>query len=86
VKTCDGTFLGPAGTVLRGHEFHWSSEKSTAEQSPLYLTRTASQTEYSIKCGYFDNNICASYIHLHWASHPQTAKFFAETIASTKIS
>ena len=80
VKTSRDSFFGSAGTVMRGHEFHWSSETFTEKQHPAFHFRTATQNGYPGKCGYINNNVLASYIHLHWASIPQAPANFANAL------
>ncbi len=84
VKTCCDSFFGPAGTVMRGHEFHWSSEVFTGKEHPAFHFRTASQSGFSGECGYINNNVLASYIHLHWASCPQVLKKFTASLCRRK--
>lgn len=81
VKTCSDTFLGPAGTIMRGHEFHWSGEESTERVASAFLYRTVSQNEYSEECGYANKNVLASYIHLHWASFPEAVQNFSKALS-----
>ena len=69
-KTCRETFFGPAGTVFRGHEFHWSDTEFTTKTEPLWLIKGAQQADEWTPCGYHSGNVCASYIHLHLASNP----------------
>ncbi len=67
----DGIF-GPAGTALRGHEFHWSSLADVQEEiSPAFTIRHPSDPRTEPKSvGFRLNNVWASYIHLHFASNP----------------
>ena len=69
-KTCKDSFFGQAGTILRGHEFHWSDTEFTAPVEPLWLTRGSHPEAEWSPCGYHSGNVCASYIHLHLASNP----------------
>ncbi len=72
---------GPAGWQCRGHEFHYS--QITADQSrsagwqPAYaLSRR--HTEPGRLEGFARGSVLASYVHLHWASRPQSVQFFLE--------
>ncbi len=68
--TSTGSFLGPAGTALRGHEFHRSS--ATPPGKGLVLTgRLGSGT-----AGYVDRHLFASYLHQHLSAVPVLAERF----------
>jgi cobyrinic acid a,c-diamide synthase len=51
----------PAGTTVRGHEFHYS----TVEPGGEAWTRTG---------GHVRGNVHASYLHTHWAATPEVAR------------
>jgi len=62
--------LGPAGTVVRGHEFHYSITDPPGDA--LALTgRTGPTTG-----GYATPRLLASYLHLHLGHAPQLAEAF----------
>lgn len=68
---------GPPGTTLRGHEFHYSElvrEPPAAEgwERAYHLKRR--RTDRDDREGYQRDRILASYVHLHWASHPAAAE------------
>lgn len=72
------TLWGSAGQVCRGHEFHYSEitddRTTSCGWQPAYTVqrpRAASSLE-----GFLRGNILASYIHLHWASRPNTIDHF----------
>jgi cobyrinic acid a,c-diamide synthase len=67
--------LGPAGTVLRGHEFHYSEYEGEPGQSAFVLT-ASDGTE--VLDGRAAGNILGGYFHAHLASNPQAAKAFVE--------
>ncbi|GAC1360072.1 MAG: cobyrinate a,c-diamide synthase [Ktedonobacteraceae bacterium] len=69
MTTTRDTIIGPAGTHLRGHEFHWSRIIE-----PLSAAHTAYQLEGrdATREGYANENILASYIHVPLAAYPQT--------------
>ncbi|RKX61901.1 MAG: cobyrinate a,c-diamide synthase [Thermodesulfobacteriota bacterium] len=73
------TILGPAGTKIRGHEFHYSNlvEPISQDKSILsvYEVRNAGNSLLAPE-GYAWNNTLASYIHLHFGSCPDAAKNF----------
>jgi cobyrinic acid a,c-diamide synthase len=60
--------LGPRGTVLRGHSFHYSRIASTKPHPPAYqvLYSLTGNTEPE---GFVSPNILASYLHLHFRTH-----------------
>jgi cobyrinic acid a,c-diamide synthase len=65
--------LGPAGTVVRGHEFHYSSMEGDPTESErvdaLYSVRTRKGPSDAAE-GFALGNTLASYIHLHFGSAP----------------
>jgi cobyrinic acid a,c-diamide synthase len=71
--------LGAPGTVIRGHEFHYSEIEGMEDAPSLDLVYElrrrkgeAVRTE-----GYAVGQVLASYIHLHWGSAPEAAAAFA---------
>lgn len=66
--------LGRAGTVLRGHEFHYSALKNDQdhEAQNSYLARDRLGREFA--AGFTRGNVLASFIHLHFTSQPQSAE------------
>ncbi|HJO95617.1 MAG TPA: cobyrinate a,c-diamide synthase [Victivallales bacterium] len=70
---CEDTFFGKAGTTVRGHEFHWSSTEFEEEVKPLYNVRGTRNKTWT-EAGYCLNNICAGYIHIHFASNREAIK------------
>lgn len=76
------TVLGKKGTVLHGHEFHFSSECVSAGTDPNEYPRAFTfQRMRDIPpymAGYAKGNILGSYLHLHFAGCPDAAKCFVE--------
>lgn len=72
------TVLGPCGTVLHGHEFHFSSECSPepGREYPRAFTFRRMRKAESYPAGYAKGNILGSYLHLHFAGCPQAAGHF----------
>jgi cobyrinic acid a,c-diamide synthase len=71
--------LGPTGTVIRGHSFHYSrissrSEVATSYQVEFVLSGMKQQEGFT--CG----NILASYVHLHFGSNSAVAQHFAAAV------
>ncbi|MCP4181076.1 MAG: cobyrinate a,c-diamide synthase [bacterium] len=72
---CNNSFLGKAGTSLRGHEFHWSSSEFEDNVKPFYNVRGVRNRKW-IETGYYSKNICAGYIHAHFASNRDAVKYW----------
>jgi cobyrinic acid a,c-diamide synthase len=66
------TILGPAGTMARGHEFHYS-EVAIAAEVPRSYAVSRGDGQVLEDEGYVLNNVLASYVHLHFASNPTLA-------------
>ena len=67
--------LGPVGTVVRGHEFHYSEMTPPHEVEKVYLVKDRhgqAVGEEGCRVG----NTLGSYIHLHFGSNPQVAENF----------
>ncbi|TVM17975.1 cobyrinate a,c-diamide synthase [Oceanidesulfovibrio indonesiensis] len=85
VTTTADTLLGPAGTVLRGHEFHYSFTSEFPDDAalldagvqPVYAV-TDRRGELLTVTGYSAGGVLASYVHLHFGSNPQAARCFVE--------
>jgi cobyrinic acid a,c-diamide synthase len=69
IITTRETIIGPAGTRLRGHEFHWSQLVD-----PLLKEYAAYEQEgqENTQEGYADATILASYVHIPLAANPQS--------------
>ncbi len=68
------TLLGPAGTRVRGHEFHYSEiEAETAPIRKIYRL-TPRQGGQPLAEGYAAGKVLASYVHLHFGSNPEAAR------------
>jgi len=69
------TILGPAGTELRGHEFHFSQELEREEPvRPYTFTKLRNGATYG--AGQQRKNVLGSYLHIHFAGCPEAAKHF----------
>jgi len=75
--------LGPAGTVARGHEFHYSEMEMPEEVARCYrLFRPGGE---DLGCeGFRVHNVLGSYIHLHFGSNPQVPVNFVESCQKFK--
>ncbi|MFE2265838.1 cobyrinate a,c-diamide synthase [Streptomyces griseosporeus] len=66
--------LAPAGTRMRGHEFHRTVVEPGAGVAPAWgVTAPARRVE-----GFVQQGVHASYLHTHWASEPGVARRFVE--------
>ena len=76
-EALDDNVICKKGTLIRGHEFHFSSsvpdDKDTFPHSFLFR-KTRTGEEY--KAGYAKDSILASYLHMHLAGNPQLARNF----------
>lgn len=65
----EANFLGPQGTTVQGHEFHYSRVVYDQECPPAYeLFRGEKPDRLE---GYARDNIIASYLHLHFSGHQE---------------
>ncbi|NPV27519.1 MAG: cobyrinate a,c-diamide synthase [Firmicutes bacterium] len=74
------TVIGEPGTVVRGHEFHYSVV-DYHDQSPAYQLYTATGEKRSVE-GYAKGHLLASYLHLNFAGNPQLADNFLRWCAA----
>ncbi|MFE2303371.1 cobyrinate a,c-diamide synthase [Streptomyces sp. NPDC059445] len=66
--------LAPAGTRMRGHEFHRTVVEPGAGPAPAWGMRAP---ERRVE-GFVQQGLHASYLHTHWASEPGVARRFVE--------
>ncbi|WP_272701036.1 cobyrinate a,c-diamide synthase [Desulfovibrio sp. Fe33] len=78
IATREATILGPAGTVARGHEFHYSSLQEDGAPDALHPVYSMSGRKGRIDApeGFVTRNTLGSYVHLHFASNPEIARSF----------
>jgi cobyrinic acid a,c-diamide synthase len=67
--------IGPAGTGLRGHEFHYST--TSPEGDALRLSGRQGTTTG----GFASSNLLATYLHVHLAATPSLAEAFVAAAA-----
>ncbi len=74
VEIQEENLLGPVGTVLRGHEFHYSRivEKGRDLLHTTGIRKRAGEEE--IAEGYQIDNVYGSYVHLHFGAFPKVAE------------
>ncbi|UGQ10734.1 cobyrinate a,c-diamide synthase [Yinghuangia sp. ASG 101] len=87
VATADSV-LAPAGAARRGHEFHRTAVTPEAGEraawrwaAPAGAAGKAAATGPGVPAatrleGFVGGNVHASYLHTHWAGHPDTARRF----------
>lgn len=72
-------FWGQGGTVLRGHEFHYSEIEDGLDGYPgwrsAYRIQRRRSQEWQSE-GYWNGRVLASYVHLHLASRPDALERF----------
>jgi cobyrinic acid a,c-diamide synthase len=66
-----------AGERVRGHEFHYTHIESPHSDGEAHPAWTLSARGSERAEGYVRGGIQASYLHVHWAAHPQLAVRFA---------
>jgi cobyrinic acid a,c-diamide synthase len=67
--------LTPAGTRVRGHEFHRTAATPESGRAPAWYLGP-DRVE-----GFVTGNVHASYLHLHWAGVPGIAQRFVAACA-----
>jgi cobyrinic acid a,c-diamide synthase len=77
IKTAIKSLLGPAGTVARGHEFHYSRIISNRYPGRLIYQGTDSVGRKWTE-GFTRQNLLASYCHLHFKSNPLIPAYFVQ--------
>ncbi|MGW6689293.1 cobyrinate a,c-diamide synthase [Streptomyces sp. NPDC054961] len=72
--------LAPAGTRLRGHEFHRTVIEPGAGAAPAWgFTHPERRVE-----GFVEHGVHASYLHTHWAAEPSVALRFTAAAAARR--
>ncbi|QYJ05472.1 cobyrinate a,c-diamide synthase [Nocardioides panacisoli] len=67
------TLLTRAGEQVTGHEFHRTTVTPTTGSTPAWTIEEKDM-------GFSGSTLHASYLHTHWAGHPQLARRFAEAV------
>jgi cobyrinic acid a,c-diamide synthase len=85
IELMTDTIIGPAGTVARGHEFHYSEmEPMPVEVERVYRVRRQG-VDLGME-GYRYRNCLASYVHLHFGSCTVLAAAFVKSCREFKDS
>lgn len=67
------------GESLHGHEFHFSIQENVADSNfPWAFNLTKNRNKEQYKSGYANENILASYLHVHFLGAPAAARQFIE--------
>ncbi|SDJ11664.1 cobyrinic acid a,c-diamide synthase [Frankineae bacterium MT45] len=74
--------LAEAGTRVRGHEFHRTTCTPAASPAPAWSWEVAGQ---EVLEGHVQQQLHASYLHLHWAGLPQAATRFVRAAARAEL-
>jgi cobyrinic acid a,c-diamide synthase len=69
--------LGARGTVIRGHNFHYSRMVNISEADTHYRVHYSLSGKQENE-GYGVGNVLASYIHFHFRAAPSAALHFVE--------
>jgi cobyrinic acid a,c-diamide synthase len=72
IATEEPTMLGPSGTTIRGHEFHYSTLEPLGQLD--YVTRLERPGRESKPDGIRVGGLLAGYAHLHLGSNPSVAR------------
>ncbi|MGA2453867.1 MAG: cobyrinate a,c-diamide synthase [Solirubrobacteraceae bacterium] len=86
-----------AGERVRGHEFHYTQVEPTQARSAQAQPSRSAEDELAAAWtvsargseraeGYVRGGVQASYLHVHWAAHPQLARRFVEAARTVRVS
>ncbi len=75
-----GLILGPLGTSMRGHEFHYSKITRHDKKDGVGFNVLGEDTDTVTSVSY--KNTLASYTHLHWGARPDVAGAIVDFIGS----
>lgn len=70
------TVICPAGSVIRGHEFHFSEVDGEGSSADAAFRFRKNRTGAEYTGGYVSGNVLASYLHMHFAGAPDLAARF----------
>jgi cobyrinic acid a,c-diamide synthase len=83
VEFTEDCLLGLAGTVVRGHSFHYSRVSSHDEVATSYRVRYSMSGREEVE-GFRLGNVLASYIHLHFRTNSTIVESFVAAIRQTQ--
>lgn len=71
--------LAQKGDIIKGHQFRWSVLADIPPDASYAYKLAGGRNTGDLKEGIATGNLLASYIHLHFASHPWLARNFVES-------
>jgi cobyrinic acid a,c-diamide synthase len=83
VKFTEDGLLGPKGTTVRGHSFHYSSIVSRGDIATNYRVQYSMSGKEELE-GFRQGNVLASYVHLHLRANPTIARDFVASIRQAR--
>lgn len=78
IQTRGDSILGPVGTTIRGHEFHYSGLSGQVAGVPSIYRIVDRRGRTGKREGFQINRVLGSYVHLHWGSNPAVAYHVVE--------
>ncbi|MBL7212723.1 MAG: cobyrinate a,c-diamide synthase [Desulfobacteraceae bacterium] len=78
IATMGESILGPACTVIRGHEFHYSRIVDTGNMPARTYSIAGRYSSSHVEEGFIRHRVLGSYVHLHWGSNSDVAGHFVE--------
>ena len=83
VEVTKDCLLGPSGTSIRGHSFHYSRIIGAPALATSYNVQYSLSGRQEAE-GFTLGNTLASYIHLHFRAAPQVARNFVDLVRAVK--
>lgn len=77
-KSLSDNVLAAAGSVMKGHEFHFSSAYADSPALRPAFRFTKQRNGELYEGGYASKNVLASYMHVHFAGNRQAARRFTD--------
>jgi cobyrinic acid a,c-diamide synthase len=78
VVTLGTSILGPPGTRIRGHEFHYSRIRDRGILPASIYAMTDRKAASGGDGGFLRERTLGSYVHFHWGSHLGVAGHFVD--------
>jgi cobyrinic acid a,c-diamide synthase len=83
VEFIEDCLLGRKGTVVRGHSFHHSRIASQGKVATSYHLQYSMSGKEELE-GFRQDNVLASYIHVHFRANPAVAENFVAAIRQAR--